>query len=267
MNKLIQKQLLKLEKKEVRMLNKKQNALVKKNIDPLTQKIESKIPPGLRSALDKAFEKAFRLVFEKGTSTIEKTYPKGGMETKHQINDFAMKHDKRRFSRGKYLRNMDKMSGRSKLIGKSVSFVEGAGLGLLGIGIPDIPLFISVMLKGVYEIAAGYGFDHNSAQEKIYILKLIQAALAEERVKREKNIDVEAWAAKIESGNWSANLDEEIEKTAKILSNQMLLAKFIQGLPIIGVAGSMFNLSVYGKIADYSSLKYKKRYLQKQKDI
>ncbi len=264
MDKLIKKQLLKLEKKESRMLNKKPNQLIEKNVNPFVERLEGKIPAGLRTTLDKAFEKAFKLVFEKGTSVIEKTYSKDRLSFEHEVNDFAIKNDKRRFSSGKYLKNMDRLSIRSRFIGKSVAFVEGAGLGLLGIGIPDIPLFISVMLKGIYEIATGYGFGYDSAQEKIYILKLIQAALTGENLKREKNIDVEAWAAKIENGSWSGSLEDEIEKTAKLLSDQMLLAKFIQGLPIIGVAGSIFNLSIYGKIADYASLKYKKRYLQQR---
>lgn len=38
-----------------------------------------------------------------------------------------------------------------------ISGVEGVGLGLLGIGLPDIPLFTAVILKSVYEIALSYG--------------------------------------------------------------------------------------------------------------
>ena len=45
----------------------------------------------------------------------------------------------------------------------------------------------------------------------------------------------------------------------------MLFAKFIQGLPIVGVTGSLFNLSTYSKVSEYAALKYKKRYLESKK--
>lgn len=261
MKTLIQKQLLKLDKRESKMLNKKPNQFIENNITVFLDKLEEKIPEGLRDTLDNAFEKAFKLVFEKGTVIIEKTYSKDKLSFEHEINDFAIKNDRNILSSRKYLKNIDRISNKSKFMGKGVSFIEGAGLGLLGIGIPDIPLFISVLLKGIYEVSTGYGFEYNSKEEKIYILKLIQAALSEGDDRLEKNEEVNLWVLKMKTGNMDADLEIEIKETAKILSNQMLLAKFIQGLPLIGIAGSIFNVNVYTKISDYTTIKYKKRYL------
>ena len=52
-----------------------------------------------------------------------------------------------------------------------------------------------------------------------------------------------------------------MEQAAEALSNAMLMAKFIQGLPVVGAAGGMNNPFVYQKVSQYAALKYKKRYL------
>ncbi len=59
-----------------------------------------------------------------------------------------------------------------------LSGVSGIGLGVLGIGLPDIVLFTALMLRSVYEIALNYGFDYHSKQEKRFVLLLIQGALS-----------------------------------------------------------------------------------------
>lgn len=263
MNKTVKSQLLKLDKKELKLLNKKQG-LIKQRLDPVFSELEQKIPSGLRETLEKAFEKAFKLVFEKGTGVIEKVTPRENIAFEHEMNDYAFKNDNRFFAKTRHLKRMDKMSGRRSAIGKSVAFVEGAGLGILGIGIPDIPVFISVLLKGIYEIAMSYGFDYAKPEERLYILKLIQAATSEDFDKQKKNLELNNWEEFLKNcGNSESSLEVEIKNTAAALSNYMLVCKFIQGLPIIGVAGSIFNLQIYSKISDYAELKYKRRYLQK----
>jgi hypothetical protein len=44
----------------------------------------------------------------------------------------------------------------------------------------------------------------------------------------------------------------------------MLLLKFIQGLPVVGIVGGAANPVYYSKIMKYVQLKYRKRYLLKQ---
>ena len=52
----------------------------------------------------------------------------------------------------------------------------------------------------------------------------------------------------------------EIEDTSKFFATDMLVLKFIQGLPIVGVVGGVFNPVYYNKIMNYIRLKYHKRY-------
>lgn len=54
----------------------------------------------------------------------------------------------------------------------------GLGLGVLGIGLPDIALFTGLMLKSVYETALSFGFEYDSEEEKKFILRLIAGAMA-----------------------------------------------------------------------------------------
>lgn len=45
--------------------------------------------------------------------------------------------------------------------------------------LPDIVIRVGVLLRGVYETALKYGFDYDSPEEKLFILKMIEA-LSEE---------------------------------------------------------------------------------------
>ena len=62
-------------------------------------------------------------------------------------------------------------SGRVNLV---VSGAAGVGMGLLGVGIQDIPVFTGMVLKSIYEIALSYGYEYESESERRFILMLIQ---------------------------------------------------------------------------------------------
>ena len=150
----------------------------------------------------------------------------------------------------KSLKLIDSQGKKSKLINSTISTVEGVGLGLLGIGIPDIPVFISMILKTVYEIALSYGFNYENEEEKIYILNLINVALSSEEEKQIYNEKLNNIENKIILGLDIENiLDEEIKETSKVLSNSLLVAKFIQGLPIVGVIGGVTNYQFISKVS------------------
>lgn len=261
MSKFIKKEINKLNKKENKIINKKRNTIIKNKLNPISEKIEEKIPDKLRSTLESAFYNAFKVVFKGGSKYIEKLYNKEKIKLDHDINNYAFN---KRATR-KSLKLIDFQGKRSKLINSTISTVEGIGLGVLGIGIPDIPIFISVILKTVYEIALSYGFDYENEEEKIYILNLINVALTSEEEKLYYSEKINEIENKIDLGIvLENNLDDEIKETAKILSNTLLIAKFIQGLPIVGVVGGVVNYQFVSKISKYSSIKYKKRYLKKQ---
>lgn len=256
MSQLIKRQLYKIDKKESKIISKKPNKLFAKKISPTLDNLESKIPIGLKDKLDVAFILGFKMVFEKGTSNIEKTYDKERIDLEFKFYNKAMEAKPSK----KYLKAIEKNAKKRRFTGKIISVAEGAGLGILGIGMPDIPIFIGVILRGIYETSASYGFDYETDKEKIYILRLIRAAIKEEN-KLLEDQEVEQWRIEMNKENSNGNIEEEIQKTAKAMSQNLLIAKFIQGIPIVGITGSFFNYSMYNKISNYAGLKYKKRYL------
>ena len=118
-----------------------------------------------------------------------------------------------------------------------LSGVEGIGLGVLGIGLPDIPIFVGMILKSIYEISLIYGYSYEEEKERLYILQLIQNAMSygKEFEKGETKID------DILNRREGYDMKEEILRTSQLLSKELIYIKFLQGLPAVGVAGGAYN--------------------------
>lgn len=245
-----------LEKREQQYLDKKKA----KKISALNQLLEDKVPPNLQGRLDTAFSKAFGLVFEKGTGIIEKTYKKQQMEEDYQIHAFTAEVKKDR----KSLRNFSKKANTSGNKNLLLSGVEGVGLGILGIGLPDIPLFTGMILKSIYEIALHYGYGYETEEEKYFILLLIRCALARERAWEKAKERMQAFLIE-EQLPPCYDRELEIQKTAEVLSQELLYMKFLQGLPVVGAVGGAYDAIYLNAILQYGKIVYKKRYLLKHK--
>lgn len=226
------------------------------------ESLESKLPPKVYANLEAAFCKGFSIVFEQGKAVIEKGFNKENIQADHKIRDYAvqMKGGRRE------LRQMRKSAGRSGFLNLTATTVEGIGLGILGIGLPDIVLFLGMLLKGIYEIALHYGFDYEAPQERLLILKMMAAALGsgEEWERRDQEIEelLTHQPEEIPDGMFQ----EQMKQTASVFAMDMLLLKFLQGLTIIGVIGGAANPVYYHKVMKYVELKYRKRYLLKLRE-
>ena len=253
------KELLAVEKQETKM---KQAALKAK---PATWKkeLESHIPEKVYAGLESAFCKGFGVVFDQGRVIIEKGYNKEDLQADHAIRDFAVKMKGGR----KELKQMHKSAKQSDLVNMAVTTVEGIGLGALGVGMPDIVLFMGTLLKGVYEAALSYGFDYESRQEQLLILKMMQTALSNGESWVQRNAEVDEML-ELETVDITDDIfRQQVKDTSSAFAMDMLLLKFIQGLPVVGIIGGAANPVYYGKVMKYVQLKYRKRYLLKQKGI
>lgn len=261
MDQILINQMKKINKIEEAILNPKENPLLKNKILPFVDKIQEKIPDKLSSTLETAFHTNFQLFFERGNKYIEKTYSKDNKQFEFEINDYAI--DKKLNNRS--IKMLDKPSNYSNIINTSISVLEGSVLGALGIGLPDIPLFISVIIKTINEVALSYGFDYNNTEEKAYILLLIQGALTKGNQQKRANKEIDSLSDKIDKQITSdIDLEKYMKSTSKVLSDTLLTAKFIQGIPLVGAVGGIVNYNVIQKIGRYSKIKYKKRYLLKK---
>lgn len=260
MDRFSEKQFKKLEKQEAKFLKPKPINVVTQTIDS----IEEKIPVGLRVNLEAAFYQAFKLVFSKGNLLIEKTFNKEKHQIEFEIRDY--RYDKNQKKQA--MREFKKNSASSRLAVTGATAAEGALLGVLGIGLPDIPVFMGVLLKGIYETAMNYGFSYEDQGERYLILLLLEAAVSDDENKLKINKQADAAMADLEAGILTAwPLEEQMKKTSQALAADMLCAKFIQGLPVVGMIGGVANASYFIRITSYADMKYKKRYLLKKQQM
>lgn len=228
----------------------------KKKETALNRFLAEKVPEKLQGTLDQAFEKAFHLIFEKGTGVIEKTYSRDRMKKEFQVDCYA---DQVYASR-KTLRSFSKKAGRAKGVNLALSGVTGIGMGILGIGIPDIPVFTGMVLKCIYEIALRYGFDYHSQKEKYFILLLIEGAVSYGEHLEEVNQKIEDFMQNpgIPAG---CHMKEQTARTSSMLSKELLYMKFLQGIPVAGIIGGAYDVVYMKQISEYADLKYHKRFL------
>ena len=251
-NAAVMKEILALEKKEEKLKKAALNAVPPK----WKEALESKIPQKVYTGLESAFAKGFSLVFQQGRALIERTYNKKDIQDNYDIHDYAVQVKGGR----KELKQLRRSAGQSDLLNLTVTTVEGVALGVLGIGMPDIVLFLSTLLKGIYETTLHYGFTYDTRQDQFLILKMMETSL----------LTGEAWVA----GNAEVNnlmgqileitdemFKEQIQKTASVFAMDMLLLKFIQGLPVVGIVGGAANPVYYRKVMKYVQIKYNNWYL------
>ncbi|MBQ9708689.1 MAG: EcsC family protein [Firmicutes bacterium] len=216
------------------------NAASKKKPSVFDKKIEQYVPDTLEKTLKDTFELAFRQIFQNGTGIISATFDEESPE------------------------EAEEMISKSRLAGMfdtGMSFVSGTGMGLLGIGLPDIPIFTAMVLRNIYQSAVAYGFDYRSRTEQVYILMLIEGALAigDDAGRISRKID--AYSDKVDMNGFEHDswLGEELDRASNALADSMLYMKFVQGMPIVGAAGGFSNASTMRKISKYVDIKYHKR--------
>lgn len=245
--------------KELKMVAKAEEKIKRKasaSVCPYKEKIERKIPEKINATLQLSFSKAFGIVFKHGIGIIEKGYDKNNIAADFDIQNYAV--DKK--GSRKEIKKLKRSAQKSDLLNMSITTVEGVGLGALGIGLPDIVIFIGMILKGVYEVSLRYGYDYESSQEKYLILKMMKTALSKGEDWNIFNGEVDTMLS-FDFAVSQEVLQAEIEETAQTFATDMLVLKFIQGLPVVGMIGGMFNPVYYTKIMNYVRLKYHKRYL------
>ncbi|MDD7718129.1 MAG: EcsC family protein [Eubacteriaceae bacterium] len=254
--------------KELEKVEKKEEAFLSKRADKketyLNNLLADKVPEKLQSTLDAAFAKAFRMIFEKGTAVIEKTYNKEAREQNFQISEYSAEVKKNRRS----ARVFSKKAASTGRINMALSGISGIGMGALGVGLPDIPIFTAMILKSIYEIALSYGFDYDSEEERYFILLVIQGALTYgdemAAINRRINEFIEERDGEPRL-NPEYSQEEMIVQTAGHLSKELLYMKFLQGIPVAGIIGGAYDVVYMKRIVEYAKLKYARRFYHNKK--
>ncbi len=213
------------------------------------------MPEKVYESLRVVFRKAFGIIFEKSTGIIEKTYNKEDLSKGFQMLDYSIEIN----SKKDYFW-LNVRSDLNNLTALLASTVEGVGLGSLGIGMPDIVLFIFVVFRDCYATALRYGFTYDKPEEKYFILTVLEGALLKGAEWDACNERVNAMLHSLHVPS-EAEMKEQLQHTADAFATDMLVSKFVQGIPVVGAVGGLANPVYYRKIHRYVRLKYQKRFL------
>lgn len=253
---LLRRELLKIQTEEQKLRKKAETA---KPAD-WKKALEQKIPEKVYTGLETAFCTGFSLVFQHGRKLIELTYKKENLKQEHILRDQAVQTEGSR----RDFKQMQKNVRNAGLKNMAATTAEGMALGALGVGMPDVVLFLATLLKGVYETALHYGFEYETPEEQYLILRMMSASLKTGRAWLREDSKVEELLQADAMGVDPEVLKEQIKKTASAFAVDMLVLKFIQGMPVVGFLGGAANPVYYRKVMDYVQRKYRKRYLLKQ---
>lgn len=236
------------------------------------KKLRNAVPANLQEKLEEAFDKAFQVILENGTGLIEKTYSKDKLEAEYKTREYAQNLR----PTGKSLTAGRKLANRQTMKNVAGAGAEGAVLGLLGIGLPDIPLFLGVVFRGLYTLALHYGIDYRDPKEQELLLELLALSLhrgsgfkeSDARMNRRLYELSKRKAAgsgtKVQTRfqNGGAQVSPElIRRASRALSGELLYLKFLQGIPVAGIIGGFYDGIYLKKITDYAAIKLERRYL------
>lgn len=254
--KLLQKELLRVERQEQVL---RREALRAK---PPAWKaaLEQKVPEKIRTGLESGFRKGFTIVFTSGRPIIEKSYRKEELKANHAVHDYAMQMKGGR----KEWRQLRREAKQANWLNLAATTAEGMGLGVLGIGLPDIILFLGMLLRGIYETALHYGFDYEDRWEQLLILKMMTTALSTGEEWEYHHSKLEALLKEEVQQVSEQAFADQIDQTASVFAVELMALKFIQGLPVVGIVGGAANPVYYARVLKYVRCQYEKRYLQKQ---
>lgn len=291
--------------KEWRQLLKREENLMKrmeKARAPFWEKKLAKmVPEKLQVTLEAAFCKGFETILSGGTGLLEKTFSKEKLEAEYKTREYAQEvyHTRKNLAAAK------KAAGRQTAMSVAGASAEGAVLGILGIGLPDIPLFLGVLLRSLYTLALHYGVDYRKQEEKELLLDLIELSVYHGKDLRERNARMDRRLYEMaqrdrqshRQDEWQDERQDErrgqqcgrerqlqgnrpegytrepavievrdregdsVHRAAKALSGELLYLKFLQGVPLAGVIGGVYDGIYLKKITAYASLKLERRYL------
>lgn len=261
---------LKREEKAVKRYGKAKEPFWEKRLQRLA-------PEKLQEKLETAFYQAFWAILQNGTGMIEKTYSREKLEADFKIREYSQtiynsKKNLTANARAARVQAVKSIAGTG---------VEGAVLGLLGIGLPDIPLFMAAVFRSLYTLCLHYGIDYEKEEEQELLLELLALSLYCGEAFREKDakinkklyrmaieerVDSHSGTAESETTGIKGRAAVEINKdlvrqAAKAMSGELLYLKFLQGIPIAGAIGGIYDGIYLKKITGYVSLKLERRYL------
>ena len=146
---------------------------------------------------------------------------------------------------------------------KKTAAIEGATTGAGGIllGLADFPLFLSIKMKFLFEVASIYGYSTKEKSERLFLLYVFQLAFSSEAHKAEALELVEHWDTykfKVEDVDWRIFQQE--------YRDYIDLVKMMQLVPGIGaIVGGVANYNLVHHLGETAMNCYRLRIFSKPK--
>lgn len=147
---------------------------------------------------------------------------------------------------------------------RNAATAEGAitGAGGILLGLADFPLWLTVKIKMLFELAAVYGFDVNDYRERLYILHIFQLTFSSQQGRQKTYAILESWdeytntlPGNLQDFDWR-NFQQEYR-------DYIDLAKLLQLVPGIGaVVGAYVNHRLTGKLGKFAMQAYRMRVMK-----
>jgi len=146
---------------------------------------------------------------------------------------------------------------------KKATAAEGGitGAGGLLLGLADFPIFLTMKIKMLFEIAALYGFDIRDYRERVYILHIFQLAFSAQERRREVFFSITDWDTK--KAALPADMQDFDWRTFQQQYRDYIdLVKMAQLIPGIGaVVGVVANYKLTQKLGNTAMNAYRMRLL------
>lgn len=148
---------------------------------------------------------------------------------------------------------------------RTTAAAEGAVTGAGGIllGFADFPLWLTVKMKLLYEIAAAYGYDVKDYKERVYILHIFQLTFSSQKHRNAVYKTIADWERVRET------LPEDIDQFdwrsfQQEYRDYIDLAKLLQLIPGVGAAvGAYVNHRLTSKLGHFAMQAYRMRGMPK----
>lgn len=217
----------------------------------LQRELESRVPEAVRKSLTGAFRASLTAALD-GESLLRRTVSRPAVEKRRARTDALLR------SPGRFGGVRDPAKGVVRTAAAAAA-VRSAGLGLLGIGLPDIPVFTALLLRNMGQIAHGYGCGTGTRRDRLLWLRILDAALTDgPDYPRRAQRAAQALAGEPDD---PACLPELTGRVAEGLCARLLAAKFLQGIPLAGAAGSLADSRLTASLLDYTALCCNRQYL------
>ncbi|AEL25277.1 EcsC family protein [Cyclobacterium marinum] len=147
--------------------------------------------------------------------------------------------------------------------------VEGAITGAGGIlmGFADLPAFLAIKMKMLFNIAAAFGHDTKGLRERLFVLYIFKLSFSTQKTRNETISILENWSSF--SPTLPDNLDDFDWRQFQLEYRDFMdLAKLAQMIPVIGAGiGAIANFKLSQMLGKNAILAYRLRHLQELKTV